>query len=278
MTTTGIHITAIVDNMARPDLLAEHGLSFWIETAKTKVLFDTGQGPALSHNAARLNIRLDEAQAVVLSHGHYDHTGGLPHVLGQNSHAPVLLHPAALHPRFSRHADRTMHAIGMRPEIVQSLKDLGPRIVWTTKPVEIAPGIHATGPIPRATSFENTGGDFFLDTEGKVSDPIPDDQALWLETPEGVIVILGCAHSGVVNTLNYIARLTGAQAFHAVIGGMHLNKASPARMAATAEAFSRYKAALIAPGHCTGPAATVFLSEQLPGRVKPCRSGETFVF
>ena len=277
MTTTSIHITAIVDNTARPDLLAEHGLSLWIETPRARVLFDTGQGAALPQNTAVLNIPLEQADAVVLSHGHYDHTGGLAHVFKQNRKARLFLHPDALHPRFSRHADQTMHSIGMPVASSQALKTVPERIVWTTKPVEVAPGIHATGPIPRTTSFEDTGGDFFLDAEGQVPDPITDDQALWIESAKGLIVILGCAHSGVVNTLEYIARLTGTRAFHAVIGGMHLNRASPARLAATTEAFARYKVALVAPGHCTGPAATAYLSEQLPGRVKPCRSGEPFV-
>ncbi|MFH0879052.1 MAG: MBL fold metallo-hydrolase [Lentisphaerota bacterium] len=270
------HLTVLVDNKtARPDLAPEHGFSLWIESPDARVLFDTGQGPALPHNATRLGLRLHEASAIVLSHGHYDHTGGLACALDQNKKAPIYLHPEALRPRFSRHADQTMHAIGMPPGITERLRALPERTLWTTQPVEISRHMWTTGPIPRETSFEDTGGSFFLDEHGTTPDPIQDDQALWMETAQGLVVILGCAHSGVVNTLSHISKLTGARTFHAVMGGLHLGSASPERLAATVEALSRYHMSVLGPAHCTG--AAEFLAKHVSNLIVECGTGKTFV-
>lgn len=127
------------------------------------------------------------------------------------------------------------------------------------------------------SSFEDTGGNFFLDVDGKILDLISDDQALWLKTSKGLVVVLGCAYSGVVNTLNYISKLTGACTFHAVIGGMHLGKVGLERWTATAETLTRYEVSLVVPMHCTGTQAATFLAKHLSGRVQPCGAGEKIV-
>lgn len=271
-------ITVLVENTARHGLLAEHGLSLWIETPDSNVLFDTGQGQALPHNVARLTIPLEQAAAVVLSHGHYDHTGGLGCFLDQNRKASLFLHPDVLNPRFSRHADQQMHSIGMPSGIASVLRTLPDRIAWTTQPLEIVEGLWATGPIPRETSFEDTGGDFFLDAKATIPDVIPDDQALWMETPQGLVIALGCAHSGAVNTLDHVSKLTGSRTFHAVIGGMHLARASEMRLEETARALEYRRVQHIVPGHCTGENAVRFLRQRLPGRVAECAAGRVLVF
>ncbi len=273
-----VSITVLAENTVhRRGLLAEHGLSIWIETPDAQVLFDTGQGLALPNNVARLKIPIDQASAIALSHGHYDHCGGLGYLLQENKAAPIYLHPDALQPRFSRHADQQMHAIGMPVDLASALEAVSERITQTLQPTRVAADIWATGPIPRVTDFEDTGGEFYLDAQGVAPDPIRDDQALWLETSKGIVVVLGCAHSGVVNTLQFIADLTGARGFHAVLGGMHLGRASPKRLAATAAALDRYGVSRLGPMHCTGMTAAVFLAEHSPGRLESCGVGEKLV-
>ena len=273
-----VRITVLVENTATPELAAEHGLSCWIETTRGCILFDTGQGSALPQNADRLRIPLEKADAIVLSHGHYDHTGGLPYALGRAPHARLFLHPASLSARYSRHKDGTVHAIGMPEKATAAVRDIRQQVVWTTQSTSIIPGCFVTGTLPRRNDLEDTGGDFFFDEAGTRTDPIEDDQALWFETRQGLIVVLGCAHSGVINTLGRIAELSGRAELYAVIGGMHLGRASTARIEATAQAFERYNVQVVAPAHCTGPAATEFLKQELPGRVRDARAGSVFEF
>lgn len=273
-----VKITIIVENTApREDLLAEHGLSMWIETPSAKILFDTGQGEAFPHNAAALKIPLEQADAVVLSHGHYDHTGGLLHALERAPNAKIFMHPEAFAPRFSLR-DTIMRAINMPYPAEGALKSHPENIVYTSGPTEIAPGVHVTGAISRRNNYEDVGGHFFLDKIGVRPDPIPDDQALWIDTPKGTVIVLGCAHAGVVNTLEYISELSGASEYFAVMGGMHLARATVTRLEKTAEALERFNAKQIAPCHCTGANAIEFFARRLPGRVIPCAAGSTFDF
>lgn len=270
-------ITVLVNDLADPGLTASHGLSFWIETTAGSVLFDTGQSPAFDDNVQQIAIPLEAARAIVLSHGHYDHANGLPYALSRNISAPIYLHPDARRTRYSIR-NRIPKSIGMSPAARVALNAAKGRRVWTKGPVEVLKGVHATGLIPRQTPFEDTGGPFFLDTDGRKPDPIVDDQALWIETATGMVVVLGCAHSGVVNTLEYICALSGCSNIQAVIGGMHLASASPCRLNETVKAFECRSVQQVIPCHCTGETATRYLRDYLPGRVQECTAGRIFEF
>ena len=139
-------------------------------------------------------------------------------------------------------------------------------------------GLHVTGPIPRITTFEDVGGPFFLDAAGAQPDPLVDDQALFFTVPEGVVVLLGCADAGVINTLHYIHKLTRGAPVHAVIGGMHLLNAPAARLAATIAALREFGVRCVAPCHCTGGAATDLLRSHFPGPCQDFGVGSRLVF
>jgi len=139
-------------------------------------------------------------------------------------------------------------------------------------------GFFLTGEIPRATSFEDVGGAFFLDEAGTQPDPILDDQALFFDTREGLVVLLGCAHAGVVNTLNHIGRLRPGRRFHVVLGGMHLLTAGPERIICTVEALRALGVERLGPAHCTGAAATARLWSEFPNACTVCSVGSRFMF
>lgn len=266
-------ITLLVENTAgKLGVLAEHGLAYLIECGSEKFLFDTGQGAVLEHNVHKLNLDLSGVNGIILSHGHYDHTGGLRTALSLTNTQTVYAHPEASTAKFSADPDGGSHPVGM-PE--PDRKALLTRAEWihVEAPIELAGSLHLTGPIPRATDFENTGGAFYLDAECTAPDALPDDQAAFFETEKGTVVILGCAHSGVINTLHYIQQLTDRRPIHTVIGGMHLLHADETRMTRTIDELRQMKIQRLYPCHCTGLAAIARMWNGLPGLCLPCFIG-----
>ena len=160
----------------------------------------------------------------------------------------------------------------------KSVRKLAGDVIFTTKPTQIADCLFVTGEIPRVTEFEDTGGPFSLDERCVKSDPLLDDQALFFESSRGIVVLLGCAHAGVINTLLYIQQLTHGKPIHAVMGGIHLLSASRKRMDNTIEYLVRINPDLLGSAHCTGSAATALLWEGFSQKCFLCHAGTSIEF
>jgi len=152
------------------------------------------------------------------------------------------------------------------------------RLHWVTQPVLLSERIGITGPIPRETIYEDTGGPFYLDPEGKRPDPIDDDVALWIRTDEGLVICAGCCHAGLVNTLNHVRRLTNGSKLRAIIGAFHLLNASDQRLEQTMRRLQSISPDTVVPCHCTGERAFEALNKVLRSRLFSGNSGMTFQF
>lgn len=276
MPSSPIHITVLLENCAnRAGLRAEHGLSIWLDFGASSILFDTGQTGLAVENAKTLGVDLDATDIIALSHGHYDHVGGLARVLAAINHEPALfLHGHALNPKFHQTASAPVRAIGFPKDSLDALRQCK-NVHFNTGPEEIMPGVFLTGEIPRIHPEETPEPVFFLDDHCTRPDLILDDQSLFFDTSQGVVVLLGCAHAGIINILEYIKTLTNNRPFRAILGGTHLNAASPERMAWTMEHLRCFTIPAMYPGHCTGTNATALFWATFPGCCRPCPTGTT---
>jgi 7,8-dihydropterin-6-yl-methyl-4-(beta-D-ribofuranosyl)aminobenzene 5'-phosphate synthase len=278
MTSMDTKIIVVVDNKAGEGLASEHGLSLWIETEGKRILFDTGQGPALESNARALGIDLSTADILVLSHGHYDHAGGIAYVIEQARDIDVYCHPAVVQPRYVIR-DGKASPIGMPRGAGGALEQLpSVRLHWVLEPLMLTETVGVTGPVPRLTNYEDTGGPFYLNPEGARPDLIEDDLALWIQTGQGLVVCVGCAHAGLINTLHHIRDVTGGARVRAVIGGFHLLSASHERLTQSIVKLRLLEPDMLVPCHCTGESAVASLCDALGGRVSTGASGMTFLF
>jgi 7,8-dihydropterin-6-yl-methyl-4-(beta-D-ribofuranosyl)aminobenzene 5'-phosphate synthase len=268
-----LRITALVEDTAPyRGHLGEHGFSLVLEGGGETVLFDAGQGLAILHNARALKVDWGKIRNVAISHGHYDHTAGLPQVLSQTK-AKVFLHPQATLPRFKRTQEGEIKEIGP-PWRPQDLTKTGAFFHYQEGPVEIVSEMLLTGPIPRSHAMEVPTEDFLVREEKGLSpDPFQDDQALVVKSEKGLVVILGCCHAGLINTLDYARELTGRDRIQAVIGGTHLLGASSERICWTIEALSKMDIPQLALSHCTGFVASAQLYQAFGSRVRPLNVG-----
>ena len=254
-----VRITVLSDNTVKsPGLLGEHGLSFLIESGDESLLLDTGEGYVLRHNADKLKVDLERVGKVVLSHGHYDHTGGLKAVLASGSGKAVFGHPDMFGKKVALLKGKRL-AIGI-PHRREELEQLGATFHLSKDPVEVAHGIVTTGQVPRVTDFEEVDKTLHVEEGGEiVRDELHDDLSLILDSPQGLVLLLGCCHTGVINTLWRAINLTGKRRFAAVIGGMHLMSAGEKQLTQTIHTLRSFEIDRIFPCHCTGAKASIRL-------------------
>ena len=275
-----VKITTLVENTVSASLaplIGEHGLSFLIEKGDSKILFDSGQGIAILGNADALQINLSDVDTVVLSHGHFDHSGGLQKLIERNNNFTLVAHPDVFENKLVS-AGGKYTPIGI-PTDKEALEKSGIELKLGKMPFEIAPGIMTTGEIAMENNFEKVEPMFFTgETGNEVPDTIPDDKALILDTDKGTVVILGCAHRGPINTLDHVLQLTGNKKIHAVMGGLHLMFADESKLKKIFAYLHDLGVEKMVVGHCTGFKATTALAGEFGDMIIPNVVGHVIEF
>jgi 7,8-dihydropterin-6-yl-methyl-4-(beta-D-ribofuranosyl)aminobenzene 5'-phosphate synthase len=259
----GLRITTLSENTASMDgCLGEWGLGVLVESDDTKVLFDTGQSFSLIHNAKLLGVDLSPIDKIVLSHGHFDHTGGLKLVLGQiGREIEVIAHPDIWQAKYVTGQGGSEY-IGI-PFSREELESLGARFKLSPEPVAISDSITTSGQITMVTDYEAIEPSLTVKTNGDFKpDALRDDQALIIKTPAGLVVILGCAHRGIINTLYHAQKVSGVKEIDTVLGGCHLINASEERIWRTVAALKELGVKRLGACHCTGMAASVIMAQE----------------
>ena len=262
-----VTITILTENrVTNPSLIAEQGLCFHIETPEGNFLFDTGQTNAFLHNAEHLGINLANLNSIILSQGHYDHTNGLYYYLKKFGKAEVLCHPNLFHKKFRLINGERMF-IGISHE-EDELKRLGAIFVFKTNPHKFSDSIQTTGEIHRITDYESLDESYQERVlESYIHDELNDDQALLLQTRQGLIILLGCAHRGVVNTVKHALRQMDADRIYAIMGGMHLAHAPMEKIQKIVSGLAMLNPRYVVPLHCTGFYAMLHMYRVLGDRV-----------
>ena len=270
-----IRVTVLVENTApnSSTLGGEHGLAFYVEADGACGLFDTGQTGLAVDNAQALGIDLSHVSWLALSHGHYDHTGGLDAVLDATPEVHVFAHPAAFAPKYKRTADGDWASIGTALSIDEAMGRCG-RLHLDKGPVELTTSVRSSGEIRVRLPSEEPLEDFYTDKDGeRVRDMFADDQCLILRTAAGVSVLLGCCHAGLASTLSHVREITGVSRLHTVAGGMHLRNATAQRIQSAIDTLRAYHVERIGLAHCTGEVATQAFLEAFGSQCFLCPVG-----
>lgn len=252
-----IKVQTLVDDGLRPPLKSEHGLSVWVEVTpvsgdpKVSVLLDCGQSGLFLQNADRLGVDVLSADMAVISHGHYDHSGGLPALVQKGFRAPVVIHPLSLRRRFSVQlsdtGERRMQKENGLPS-PEALSALNVRYISGYQ--KLAPGVLCfclnsdAPPNPRLIGEDGT------------PDKFPDEIFTLLSDGKNVMLYGGCTHHGLEQVLSYVEYVLGVSSLDFFIGGLHLGGKSKDDICTLAADVVRFKVGLWAVNHCTGPVAT----------------------
>jgi 7,8-dihydropterin-6-yl-methyl-4-(beta-D-ribofuranosyl)aminobenzene 5'-phosphate synthase len=268
---------------------AEHGLAYYVEAVvngKTSAcMFDYGLDPAgVMNNIALLGLDLGKANAFSLSHGHFDHWMGAVSILKQNQSrvaggTPFYVGEEAFARRYSLRPGTT-EAMDIGQLRKEDIETLGLKVVEVKSPVQIVPGAYFTGNIERVTTYEKVPPSLLIKRGEK---PEPDDfrgeQALFFNVKgKGLVVLSGCAHAGIVNTVKHAQKIAGTDKIHAVMGGFHLINAKPEVIQNTVDDIKAMKPDYIVPTHCTGFEAIVAFGKEMPNEFNLNTAGTQYSF
>jgi 7,8-dihydropterin-6-yl-methyl-4-(beta-D-ribofuranosyl)aminobenzene 5'-phosphate synthase len=257
-----VRITTLSENTAQLGFLGEWGLSILVETETAKVLLDTGLSTSAVYNADLMGIDFSTIDAIVLSHAHGDHTGGLRDVLRRvRKQVQVIAHPDIWISKYVVYGEMSRYA-GI-PYMKEDLESLGASFNLTKKPFKISDDIMTTGEIEMTTDYETIDDRLCVKKGDRmIPDPLADDLAVVVKTTEGLVLITGCAHRGIINTVRQVQKLTGGEYIHTIIGGTHLMVASPERIEKTANELKGLGLQRLGVSHCTGFNASAALAKE----------------
>jgi 7,8-dihydropterin-6-yl-methyl-4-(beta-D-ribofuranosyl)aminobenzene 5'-phosphate synthase len=257
-----IQITTLSENTANYGFLAEWGLSILVEVDGMRILVDTGLSFSAVHNAQLMGIDLSTIDKIILSHGHVDHTGGLREVLKRSSSVEIVAHPDVWSAEYARRDKEKMQYVGI-PFSQEDLESFGARFNLSKEPVHITDRVLTTGEVLMTSGYEKIDEILFVKENGTfLPDKLADDLALVIDADFGLVVILGCAHRGIVNTLRHAQTLTGKELIYAVIGGTHLLRSSKERIEQTIADLRKMGIQRLGVSHCTGFPASARLAQE----------------
>lgn len=265
-----MRVKLLVDNLANEWLRSEHGLSFLIETGDGSVLFDTGQSDAWLHNLIALGHKPDEIKAVAISHGHYDHTGGLATAIREAPDAVCFAHPACFEPKYAR-ATGEMRYIGMSAEIASRKSEF----TLNRSAVEVLPGAVLSGEIPLRTDVK-WNSRFVIKGDEIRQDTFVDEQCMIVRNDGYTAVLVGCSHRGLENNLLAAMDVSGVERIDLLAGGFHLGDADEGRLESLATFLSDKDIGQIACCHCTGLGTYEYLRSKIGTRVTLARAGTSW--
>jgi 7,8-dihydropterin-6-yl-methyl-4-(beta-D-ribofuranosyl)aminobenzene 5'-phosphate synthase len=276
-----IRITTIAENSASwLGFLAEWGISVLVEADDTSVLLDTGRSIVAAHNALLMDIDFQKIDTIVFSHGHEDHTGGLVNILKlRKTPIEIIAHPDVWAEKYWKASDKDRYNYIGIPYARELAESLGASFRLSEEPVWITEKIVTSGEIPMITDYETIDTSACVKTDtGFSQDPLRDDLSLFIKSDKGLIIVAGCAHRGIINTMLHAQKLTGCEDIYSIIGGIHLFGASDERLKRTIEEFKRFNVQKIGVSHCTGPYAGGVLSQKFVDRFFFNQAGTCTVF
>lgn len=254
----------------RQGILAEHGLSLFIEEKGKKYLFDTGQSDVFLKNAEKLHIDLENLDGVILSHGHYDHCGGFPYYAKEYGLPKVYVRESAFAKKYHQ-AKENCREIG----IAWDRKVAGEHLVYTKELEEISKDVFLAGNIPFKNEFEAVAEGMLVEAGGKrVLDTMSDEQMLVIRNENGLNVFLGCSHAGIINALTYVEQIFPEEHIHLLFAGMHLSAVSDERLKKTIDEIKKRNIDIVIPVHCTGIMAMTAMKQQLGDSCKIVHAGK----
>ena len=267
----------LVENKTdNPGVMAEHGLSIYIEADGKKILFDAGATSLVTDNAAAMGVDLAEADFAVVSHGHYDHTGGFPAFCKVNSSAPIYIHKNA----FRKSYGLIKGSFRKEPSGIrwsdEERKEIENRLVLTDGPLYITENICITGTVPFADGFRPTEK-FYYDVDGKMTeDDMSHEQCLIIRQPEGLYIFSGCSHRGVISALDAGKAMFPGEHVAVLTAGMHLYSASEVDRKCVVEQVAAEGIDKVMPVHCTGIKAICDLKSRMGEACVVATAGDVY--
>jgi 7,8-dihydropterin-6-yl-methyl-4-(beta-D-ribofuranosyl)aminobenzene 5'-phosphate synthase len=264
------------NSVARDGLKAGHGLSMLLRTSVGSIIFDCGDSAETWENADTMGVDLTEVCCVALSHGHYDHTNGLPALLQRLGGAMVIGHPAIFEPRWADRREGEREYIGP-PASRGELEAMGAMFELSADSVAVAPDVITTGEVPRVSELAPESPHLLVERDGRVTeDDFVDDLSLTARMEDGNVLLTGCAHAGLVNIVARATELTGRCPV-AVAGGTHLARETEERIALVAEDIHERGVRQIVPMHCSGERGAELLEKHFAGETLRAGVGSTIV-